>query len=113
MTSPSVREMRPSFSALFFSRSVMSDLSQSHWESRFSSSIAADAAGRGAAGGFPPAAAAELEDPLVELPFFTMVAVVRSFSASGGDVELSFSVGRRRKKVMEAGANERVREKNS
>ena len=36
--------------------------------------MAADAVGRGAAGGFPPAAAVELEDPLAA-PFFTMVAV--------------------------------------
>ena len=53
-----------------------------------SSSVAAaaDAVGRGAAGGFPPAAAEEPEDPLWAPLFFTMMAVVElSFlSASGG-----------------------------
>ena len=75
MTSPSSRERKPSFCILFFSLSVMRDLSQSHWGPRSSSSVAAGAAGRGAVGGFPPAAAAELEDPLWPLLFFTMVAV--------------------------------------
>ena len=53
-----------------------------------SSSVAAaaDAVGRGAVGGFPPAAAEEPEDPLWAPLFFAMMAVVElSFlSASGG-----------------------------
>ena len=40
---------------------------------------AADAVGRGTAGGLPPAAAAELEDPLAAVPFFTILAVASWF----------------------------------
>ncbi len=63
----------------------MRDLSQSHWSVGFPSSVVAaeDAAGRGAAGGFPPAAAAERDDPLVAPLFFPMVEAVELSSLRG------------------------------
>ena len=55
--------------------------------------MATDAAGRGAAGGFPPAAAVELVDPLAEVPFFTMVAAAElSLRAEGSEALCALSV---------------------